>query len=173
MKRFLLILPALALALPGCSSLSQAIGGGKAKPDEFAVVTKPPLVVPPEYNLQPPRPGETREQATNQQAQTALLGAQSVADASDAEQALVAQAGGLSTDNSVRVELDREVSGITYKQRSFADRILFWRGGASGDTTALDSEEEAERLEKITEATGGGEVEIERRRGVVSKLPGL
>ena len=178
MKRFLLLLPALALALPGCSSLSRAVGGGKAKPDEFAVVTKPPLVVPPEYNLQPPRPGETREQATNQQAQTALLGAQSVADASDAEQALVAQAGGLSTDNSVRVELDREVSGITYKQRSFADRILFWRDGEYApppdvDATPLDPEHEAERQERIQNVTGGGNVEIERDRRLLPKLPGL
>ena len=75
----------------------------------------------------------------------------------------MAQAGGLSTDNSVRVELDREVSGITYKQRSFADRILFWRA---------DDEETAEGV-ATDNATGGVPVVIEQSSDAPrNKLPG-
>lgn len=39
-----------------------ACGGGKNSPDEFAVVDRPPLVIPPEAELTPPRPGEPRAQ---------------------------------------------------------------------------------------------------------------
>ena len=48
-----LILPAMA----ACSAL-----GGKNPPDEFAITTKAPLVVPPDYALRPPKPGESRPQ---------------------------------------------------------------------------------------------------------------
>lgn len=170
MKLYLLVLPVLALSLTGCSLFNQ----GKPIPDEFAVVTKPPLVVPPEYNLQPPRPGESREEPTSQQARAALLGQARDTQASDAEQALVAKAGGLSANPAVRLDMDREVSGTVYKPRSFADRILFWNNssGAPSDNTALDAKAEAERLEKVNDATGGGQVEITRQGGL-SKLPGL
>ncbi len=39
-----------------------ACGSGKNSPDEFAVVNRPPLVIPPEAELKPPRPGEPRAQ---------------------------------------------------------------------------------------------------------------
>lgn len=39
-----------------------ACGGGKNSPDEFAVVDRPPLVIPPEAELTPPRPGEPKAQ---------------------------------------------------------------------------------------------------------------
>lgn len=39
-----------------------ACGGGKNSPDEFSVVSRPPLVIPPESELKPPRPGEPKAQ---------------------------------------------------------------------------------------------------------------
>lgn len=39
-----------------------ACGGGKNSPDEFSVVNRPPLVIPPEAELAPPRPGEPKAQ---------------------------------------------------------------------------------------------------------------
>jgi len=172
MKASLLALPLAALALAGCGTL----GGEKATPDEFAVVSKAPLVLPPEYRLTPPRPGEQRPQELqpNEQARSALLGAQAVADATDGEQALVARAGGFTADPAVRIALDREVAGVTYKPRSFADRILFWDSSTrSIDGTELDPEREAERLDNINDATGGGDVTIVRNRRVAPKIPGL
>jgi hypothetical protein len=43
--------------LVGCDSIREAAGITKEPPDEFAVVTKAPLVIPPDYNLRPPKPG--------------------------------------------------------------------------------------------------------------------
>src|SRR5215831_11445825 len=52
-----MILIAPALALGGCGSLSEAVGSAKLPPDEFTVLTKAPLIIPPDYNLRPPQPG--------------------------------------------------------------------------------------------------------------------
>ena len=45
------------LALAACDSLREEAGLTKQSPDEFAVTTKAPLVVPPDFNLRPPSPG--------------------------------------------------------------------------------------------------------------------
>jgi len=42
-----------------------ACGSNKIVPDEFEVVNRAPLVVPPEAELSPPRPGEPRAQEIN------------------------------------------------------------------------------------------------------------
>ena len=53
----LLALSLAATALSGCDNLRQAAGLNKKSPDEFAVTTKAPLVIPPDFNLRPPMPG--------------------------------------------------------------------------------------------------------------------
>src|SRR5690606_33831923 len=53
----LLLLP---LAVSGCDSAREAMGLNKKSPDEFAVVTRAPLVLPPEFGLRPPQPGAPR-----------------------------------------------------------------------------------------------------------------
>src|SRR3569833_1981123 len=60
-KRFemkkLLVLLACAAVLSGCSMVRNMAGLQKKSPDEFAVTTKAPLVIPPDFNLRPPVPG--------------------------------------------------------------------------------------------------------------------
>ncbi len=51
----------LFLALLAATSLAACAGGGpfnRARPDEFAVARNPQLVIPPDYALTPPGPGE-------------------------------------------------------------------------------------------------------------------
>jgi hypothetical protein len=50
------------LALAGCSDFKQAIGLEPTMPDEFAVESNPPLVIPPDFDLRPPTPGAPRPQ---------------------------------------------------------------------------------------------------------------
>ena len=53
-------LAGLLICLPmaaGCGDLREAAGLTKKSPDEFAVTTKAPLVIPPDFNLRPPAPG--------------------------------------------------------------------------------------------------------------------
>ena len=73
-----LILAAAALALlGGCSSIRSTFGLERNPPDEFAVVRRAPLTLPPDFTLPPPSPGASRpqESAPSQQAAAALFGA--------------------------------------------------------------------------------------------------
>lgn len=62
-----------ALLLGGCESV---FGSDAQSPDEFAVARNAPLVIPPDYTLVPPKPGDPRPQAADAQAQAleALFG---------------------------------------------------------------------------------------------------
>ncbi len=49
------------LFLASCGSeLGKVLGTDKLPPDEFTILTKPNLIIPPEYNLRPPAEGEIR-----------------------------------------------------------------------------------------------------------------
>ena len=81
---------AATLLLAGCAS-----GGimGRDRPDEFAVARNAPLVIPPDFTLTPPKPGEPTPQASDARTQAleALFGGP--APRSDAERQLLNQAG--------------------------------------------------------------------------------
>src|SRR5713101_2368908 len=84
-----------AAGLAGCQSTQKALGMTKITPDEFRVVTKAPLVLPPDYSLRPPAPGEPRPQELlpESAARAAVLGAREGLDRSDGEKYLVGRAG--------------------------------------------------------------------------------
>jgi hypothetical protein len=52
----------LVLLLPGCSDLRVALGMDRVGPDEFAIESRAPLTIPPDFNLRPPTPGAQRPQ---------------------------------------------------------------------------------------------------------------
>ena len=51
-----------SLLLSGCTGFRQAIGLDRVGPDEFAVESRAPLTIPPEFDLRPPQPGAPRPQ---------------------------------------------------------------------------------------------------------------
>src|ERR1700759_5813355 len=85
-----------ATGLAGCVSTRKSLGMNKVTPDEFRVVTKAPLVVPPDYALRPPAPGGPRPQQLQPEsaARLALLGQREGEARDDGEKLLVAKAGG-------------------------------------------------------------------------------
>jgi hypothetical protein len=50
------------LLLAGCSDFRKALGLDRTGPDEFAVESRAPLTIPPDFDLRPPQPGATRPQ---------------------------------------------------------------------------------------------------------------
>lgn len=174
------------LGLAGCSGTRQALGMTKVTPDEFRVVTKAPLVVPPDYSLRPPAPGEPRPQELQPEsaARTALLGQRAAQDRSDGEKLLVAKAGAEKADPLIRYVVDDEFGHIAHKDRSFADKVMFWRknkpetqGAATtvdqagaADPAPIDPAVETERVQKLT---GNQPVVIQRAQESHIKLPGL
>lgn len=51
--------------LGGCSNWKQTLGIEPVSPDEFAVESRAPLTIPPDFNLRPPEPGAARPQETS------------------------------------------------------------------------------------------------------------
>ena len=50
------------LLLGGCTDLRVALGMDRTGPDEFAVESRAPLTIPPDFDLRPPQPGAPRPQ---------------------------------------------------------------------------------------------------------------
>jgi hypothetical protein len=50
------------LLLGGCTSLRQMVGLDRTGPDEFAVESRAPLTIPPDFELRPPQAGAARPQ---------------------------------------------------------------------------------------------------------------
>jgi hypothetical protein len=119
--------------LQGCESIRQATGAVKQAPDEFTVLTKAPLVIPPDYNLRPPQPGvaSRNEVDPDQQAQAALF-APSPADQaaaldssySDGEKLLLAKSSALGTDPNIRRTVNAD-AGEDDQGPAFASKVLF------------------------------------------------
>jgi hypothetical protein len=63
-----------ASLLPGCTDLKRSIGLEKTSPDEFAVESRAPLTMPPDFELRPPQPGAARpqEKSSGQQARQVI-----------------------------------------------------------------------------------------------------
>ena len=177
MKRKLTLGVAIAglLAATGCTSISKGLGLRQSAPNEFNILTKAPLVVPPEYNLRPPQAGESsyENNYTQQAAREALIGDVDAAEPSIGEQYLLVKSGALRANPEIRVEIDG-VNSVERKTESFSSQVMNWENGQAvdGANQPLDPDAEARRLNLINSATGGGEVEITRRPGT-AKLPGL
>ena len=170
------------LGLAGCSSAAKVLGGGSA-PDEFRVVAKAPLVVPPDYSLRPPKPGEPRPQELQPEsaARTALLGERLAEQRSDGEKMLVAKAGAERADPLVRYVVDDEFGDLAHKDKSFADKVMFWRkdkAAVPADVKAAaetpSNVDPAVAAENVKKLTGGQPVVIDRaHHSSFVKLPGL
>jgi len=170
-----------AVGLTACQSTRKSLGMTKVTPDEFRVVTKAPLVVPPDYALRPPAPGKPRPQELQPEsaARNALLGAREAETRTDGEKLLVAKAGADKADPLIRYVVDDEFGDVAHKEKGFADKVMFWRGDKSAtkaaavgaDTAApIDAAAEADRIAKLT---GGKTVIIAREGERKLKLPGL
>ncbi|MEM9840602.1 MAG: DUF3035 domain-containing protein [Pseudomonadota bacterium] len=181
MKKSLLLVSALSL-VAACSSNGNP-GGNRNAPDEFAILTKPPLTVPPDYALRPPKPGETRpeELSTSERTQQLLMGDREAAPPTNGELALIQQAGAVDVDPSIRAILAAENGGRADKDASLSNRLLFWKysNGQVDDSAAKLVVEDREgwfdqRQRSIESITGtGGEVTIATDNRNVLALPGV
>ena len=178
--RNILVLTLAAVAVTACSNNPLA---NRNAPDEFAILTKPPLTVPPDFALQPPKPGETRPQelSTTERTQQLLLGDTSFAPPSNGELALIQAAGAVEVDPSIRAILAAENGGRVEKDASLTNRLLFWTysGNDVDDSVAplvVDDrdawfEQRQRSIESITGA--GATVTIEKDERGILGLPGV
>jgi hypothetical protein len=81
--------------LSACAHTKASGFGNRNAPNEFAVTRSPPLVIPPDFSLRPPRPGAPRPQevSPSTQALSAMFGG--TMQATPGQEALVDTAGGV------------------------------------------------------------------------------
>ena len=138
----------------GCEGAGQAIGIGKQAPDEFAVVTRAPLSMPPDFGLRPPRPCVERPQenkifdsARKIVVKSAGLNAstRNVSTDSIGESAILSKAGATTPDPNIRQQINRESSILATENVNFADKLIFWQDRREPGTI-VDAEAENKRL---------------------------
>jgi hypothetical protein len=163
MNKKWIIAGVLMATLTACGSVKDQLGLDKKAPDEFAVVTRAPLSVPPNYELRPPAPGTQRPQEASAQDQakntvfetsvnqpsTSTISKSSLQ--SPLEQKLLQQAGAASTDASIRQQVDREAGQLLDTEQTTVNKILFWHDDAKPTETLVNAPEEKKRLEKNAE----------------------
>jgi len=137
------------LTLAGCArgTVQDALGMGKRSPDEFAVVSRAPLILPPDYGLRPPDPGQSRPgvDTSSERARTSLTGGpvqqppgadQEVVSAafdergevaSSGERALVAQATPTPVDPEIRRRIAEENMELAQVEQALFTRLVKWR----------------------------------------------
>lgn len=156
---------ASCVVLTNCSSVKSAIGLEKTGPDEFAVVTRAPLSLPPNYELVPPRPGARRPQEVSSQdkARAALVDQRELKTLteqskpyepkgiSSAEQGLLQQAGATTVPSNIRQVVDAEAP----KKRTIVDTVL---QTPEQPNPQVDPIAERERLKKLPSTTSDNAV---------------
>lgn len=139
------------IGLTACGGAQEALGLRNSAPDEFAVVKRAPLELPPDYSLRPPRPGALRPQESrpDQDAEEALFGVRSEQpiDVGASEAALLQQAGAGSVPANIRETIDRESAEITEQNTPLAEKVLGVDFDGESVEPVIDPVEEKERLE--------------------------
>ena len=113
--------------LSGCGSeLSDVLGTNKLPPDEFIILTKPPLIVPPEYNLRPPAEGEIRPNAQqpNRQLQSILFGQNKTDDFSSSEISLMTGSDVAEAIPNIKEVLDSEMRDVEEVSPNLESQVL-------------------------------------------------
>lgn len=173
--RRLCIVSLAALAAAGCGNVREQLGFDKSPPDEFRVVSRPPLSVPPEFALRPPQPGAPRPQETAvvEQARRNVFRAEDTAPArrdvvgaSPGESLILQRAGADKANPDIREQLAREAGKYEQPEKSLVDRLAFWREDEPAGIV-IDADKEAQRLRE-NQALGRpvteGETPVIRRR---------
>lgn len=152
-----LMIASASLMLAGCNTASEQFDFSKKAPDEFAVVTRAPLEMPPTVgNLPPPRPGMPRpqEKSPDIMARQSVLGdtenpAQPRTDLTQGESILLQKTGATSASPAIRATVDKETAEIAEKESPGIDKLKKMIGqNVEPPAKVVDPVAEVERLRK-------------------------
>lgn len=184
MKNKIILSCLLVLALSACSSVKKELGVGRNSPDEFMVVKRAPLSLPPDYSLRPPSDSDVApaSEASNQ-AKTLLMGqgaeGETTAAAGGSEGALLQKMGAAHADPNIRAEINRENGYMAAENQKLVDKLIFWKDEQevlddNVDGSVVNPGKEAERLKKNEEegkpVNEGKVPTIEKKKGVVDRI---
>ncbi len=182
----------LSLALAGCGqgSVKETLGLDRKPPDEFRVVARPPLSVPPDFSLRPPAEGsevtgsdvpaskqaqgmvfgtEDSSSLRSGGAETAVMSVSSRDADSAGDTQLLQRAGAGNADSGIREKIRAETP--VQEDKTYLEKL---REPVSKETT-VNPKAEKERLEKakaegkpVTE--GETPVVKPKNRGIFDKI---
>tara|TARA_Y100000588_G_C14167350_1_gene887543 strand:- start:821 stop:1312 length:492 start_codon:yes stop_codon:yes gene_type:complete len=160
------------------------LGQTKQAPDEFAVMSRAPLSLPPNFNLRVPKPGAERPQDASRKdaARKILLQAGSkfkrmnVGDIKKTlgENKIRDLLGADVANPKIREILNEETVNVEFEDQLFIDKLLSWKTSSEKESL-VDPAAEAKRI-KANEKTGKrineGEVPIIKRgkMGLINRL---
>lgn len=147
------------IALTACSKTKEQFDFSKKAPDEFAVVKRAPLEMPPSYTIRPPRPGQARPQENTaiDEAKQAVFGPETLTGANEGQKEPISQGefillqktGVDLTAPDIRDIIDAETNALNEKEKPTIDRIL---GGVTGKkyeapAEVVNAKKESERIQ--------------------------
>lgn len=174
------IFAALAV-LSACGSARETFGLNKSAPDEFNVVTRAPLVLPPNFRERPsaklkkPTPGILRPQEVNSGGTARRLlidsarrpaGASGQDGSSAGESALLRRAGAENADPNIRTTVDKEAALASEDANGLLGFLLFWQEKETPGRV-VDAPKEAKRIQEnvaLGEKVTKGRVPVIKRR---------
>ncbi len=171
---------ALVLGVAACDGFRKQLGLNKSAPDEFRVVSRAPLSLPPDFTLRPPEPGAPRPQdgTPTQQAKRAVFRVEEdeklqelLENPNDhrsaGERSLLANAGADQIDPNIRQIVERETAEVNAESSDFIDSLVFWRAEEPVGEI-IDAEKETRRLRENAalgrEVNEGETPTIERKK---------
>lgn len=155
-SRILFMSVCAATMLSACDTAKEELGLNRSSPDEFAVVKRAPLEMPPDYSLRPPQPGAPRpqEQAMAEQARTAVLGDK--VKPTRGEGYTKGEAAFLDSANArynpdIRAIVNEEATRTERKNEPVVKKIFNIGKDTIPPATIVDSKAEAARLKRNAE----------------------
>lgn len=145
-----------AAALPACQKTREQFDFTKKPPDEFAVVKRAPLEIPPDLNtLPPPRPGAPRPQepSATDLARGAVLGEDAIRQTasqtgvSEGEAVLLQRTGAANASPAIRAQVDKETAEIAEEEMPGIDHLRRMVGqNVEGPAKVVDPVAETNRI---------------------------
>ena len=134
---------ALLVGLAGCSDFRRAVGSGKSSPDEFKVVVRPPLSLPPGFTDRPEDILAKHKKSTGIDAETSAEAMLAVANGTSGDFEQLFDFSNVPDD--IRAKVDAETYGIQLENRLPLQQLF---GGLPDIGPVLDKMAEDARLRK-------------------------
>jgi len=145
------------IGLSACTSVKKDLGIARNSPDEFSVIKRAPLSVPPEYNLVPPvskadKSEVVEEQSAEETARQSLMGsAAPAADEAESDKVFLAKLKTDSAKENVRNLIDEENGYILIQNQSVLDKLTSSSDEINPDkfpASEVNAPEEAKRIKQ-------------------------
>ena len=154
----ILCITAAAISMAACEKTREQFDFSKKPPDEFAVVRRAPLEMPPDFSIRAPQPGAPRpqEMSPTDLAREAVLGEDAIrqtakqSGVSQGEAVLLQRTGAANASPAIRERVDAETAEIIKDETPGIDKLKRWVGQEPPEpaTEVVDPVAEANRIKQ-------------------------